>query len=185
MRQELGTVNGLTITFIGDLKYGRTVHSLCELLKHYHVKVQLVCPSELSLPAKVRKGLEKRGQLVGESETLTNAIVSKSDVLYVTRVQKERFADLDLYERVKNELVVSAATLQAAKESMIVMHPLPRNEELTKEVDNDPRAAYFSQVSHSVSFAQHFTDSLTDEVRHVRPHGAAGVGHGQLSRRGT
>ncbi|KAF2148925.1 bifunctional carbamoylphosphate synthetase/aspartate transcarbamylase [Myriangium duriaei CBS 260.36] len=150
IRQELGTVNGLTLTFVGDLKYGRTVHSLCELLKHYKVKVQLVSPSTLTLPTKVRQGLEKRGQLLIESEKLTPSIVAKSDVLYVTRVQKERFSDLKLYEKVKNELVVSAATLQAAKENMIVMHPLPRNEELDKEVDDDPRSAYFRQMKYGM-----------------------------------
>ncbi|GAM90204.1 hypothetical protein ANO11243_082450 [Dothideomycetidae sp. 11243] len=150
MRQELGTVNGLTLTFVGDLKYGRTVHSLCELLKHYKVKVHLVSPAELSLPSKVKQGLEKRGQLVGESEKLTPAIVAKSDVLYVTRVQKERFSDLALYEKVKGELVVSPTTLKAAKEKMIVMHPLPRNEELTSEVDDDPRAAYFRQMKYGM-----------------------------------
>ncbi|TKX24295.1 pyrABCN-like protein [Elsinoe australis] len=150
MRQELGTVNGLTITFVGDLKYGRTVHSLCELLKHYKVNIQLVSPSALALPAKVRRSLENRGQLVSETEQLTPSVVSKSDVLYVTRIQKERFEDPELYEKVKGELVVSSATLRAAKQNMIVMHPLPRNEELSKEVDDDPRAAYFRQMKYGM-----------------------------------
>jgi len=146
MRSELGTVNGLTITFVGDLKYGRTVHSLCELFKHYNVNIQLVAPSSLALPQKVQRSLQKRGQVTAESETLTPEIVAKTDVLYCTRLQKERFEDLSLYEKVKDGLVVNAATLRNAKTNMIVMHPLPRNMELSTEVDDDPRAAYFRQV---------------------------------------
>jgi len=158
IRQELGTVNGLTITFVGDLKYGRTVHSLCELLKHYKVNIQLVCPSELCLPSKVKRALEQRGQLLEESQELTPAIIAKSDVIYVTRVQKERFSDLNLYEKIKNGLIVNAATLRHAKQNMIVMHPLPRNEELGKEVDDDPRCAYFRQVSffHTVLYFPYY-----------------------------
>lgn len=147
IREELGTANGLNITFVGDLKYGRTVHSLCEILKHYNTTVNLVAPKQLGLPEKVRSSLQARGQLGVESEELTPEIVAKSDVIYSTRVQKERFEDLSLYDKVKDGLVVSAATLKHAKKNMIVMHPLPRNMELSPEVDNDPRAAYFRQVS--------------------------------------
>ena len=146
IREELGTVNGLTITFTGDLKYGRTVHSLCEVLRHYKVSIQLAAPSALGLPSKVRDTLKTRGQLGAESDKLTPEIVAKSDVLYCTRVQKERFEDQDLYEKLKDEMIVSARTLRDAKKNMIVMHPLPRNMELAKEVDDDPRAAYFRQV---------------------------------------
>ncbi|GAB7346904.1 hypothetical protein MBLNU459_g1977t1 [Dothideomycetes sp. NU459] len=150
MREELGTVNGLTITFTGDLRYGRTVHSLCELLKHYNVKIQLVSPKALSLPEKVRSALQARGQLSVESEQLTPEIIAKTDVLYCTRVQKERFDDADLYEKVKDGLIVSAATLRHAKKNMIVMHPLPRNMELSPEVDDDPRCAYFRQMKYGM-----------------------------------
>ena len=101
IREELGTVNGLTITFVGDLKYGRTVHSLCEVLRHYNVKIQLVAPASLALPSKVRANLQVRGQLGAESEQLTPKIVADSDVLYCTRVQKERFEDLELYDKVR------------------------------------------------------------------------------------
>lgn len=147
MRQELGSVNGLTVTFVGDLRYGRTVHSLCELLKHYNVKIQLVAPKSLGVPSKLRRALDARGQLSLESEQLTPDIVARTDVLYCTRVQKERFEDPGLYEQVKDDLVVNAATLTAAKPKMIVMHPLPRNAELSTDVDDDPRCAYFRQVS--------------------------------------
>lgn len=152
IREELGTVNGLTITFTGDLKYGRTVHSLCELLRHYNVTVQLAAPAALAIPAKVRAVLQARGQLSIESDTLTPEMIANTDVLYCTRVQKERFEDQALYEEVKDAFVVDGKTLKAAKQNMIVMHPLPRNQELSYEVDDDPRAAYFRQVSLSPPF---------------------------------
>jgi carbamoyl-phosphate synthase/aspartate carbamoyltransferase len=145
IREELGTVNGLTVTFVGDLKYGRTVHSLCQLLKLYDVTIQLVSPKSLSLPDKVRESLGDR--VIATLEDLTPEVVAKSDVLYCTRVQKERFEDLAEYEKVKGGLVVDNAVLKDAKQSMVVMHPLPRNEEVAQEVDFDPRAAYFRQVS--------------------------------------
>ena len=147
IREELGTVNGLTITFTGDLKYGRTVHSLCELLREYNVTIQLAAPAALALPSKIRANLQARGQLGAESDGLTADIVANSDVLYCTRVQKERFEDLNTYDSVKDGMVVSAKTLIGAKKNMIVMHPLPRNMELHTDVDDDPRAAYFRQVS--------------------------------------
>lgn len=146
IREELGTVQGLTITFLGDLLYGRPVHSLVYLLRHYHVQVQLVAPKALALPAKVREQLVASGQLLCESETLTPEIMARSDVLYCTRVQRERFPSEEEYQRVKNSYRVDNASLKHAKSSMIVMHPLPRNEEVAEEVDFDQRAAYFRQV---------------------------------------
>jgi carbamoyl-phosphate synthase/aspartate carbamoyltransferase len=147
IREELGTVNGLNITFVGDLKYGRTVHSLCELLSHYDVKVNLVSPESLSMPAGVRDALKSRGQLNKVSNELTADIIAASDVLYCTRVQKERFPDVASYEQVKDAFVINNKVLKGAKANMIVMHPLPRNNEIHEEVDFDPRAAYFRQVS--------------------------------------
>ncbi|KAF2459173.1 hypothetical protein BDY21DRAFT_370640 [Lineolata rhizophorae] len=151
IREELGTVNGLTITFVGDLRFGRTVHSLVELLQHYTVHVQLVAPApELRLPAKVREALRARGQLLAEADALTADVVARSDVLYCTRVQKERFEDLELYERVKDSCVVDNRVLSGAKAKMVVMHPLPRNREISEEVDFDHRAAYFRQMRYGL-----------------------------------
>jgi carbamoyl-phosphate synthase/aspartate carbamoyltransferase len=147
IREELGTVNGLNITFVGDLKYGRTVHSLCELLSHYDVHVNLVSPESLGMPEGVRDGLKARGQLNSISHELTPEIIASSDVLYCTRVQKERFPDPASFEKVKDSFVVDNKVLKGAKANMIVMHPLPRNNEIHEEVDFDPRAAYFRQVS--------------------------------------
>ena len=149
IREELGTVTGLTITFTGDLLYGRTVHSLVKLLRHYAVSIQLVSPAQLSLPAAIRQQIISSGQLVAESHILSPEVVARSDVLYCTRVQKERFSDQKLYEEVKDGLVVDNRLLKGAKPGMIVMHPLPRNRELDEEVDFDQRGAYFRQVSFS------------------------------------
>ncbi|KAJ5388831.1 Protein pyrABCN [Penicillium cosmopolitanum] len=150
IREELGTVTGLTITFTGDLKYGRPVHSLIKLLQFYDVRVQLVSPKELALPEDVRQQIKASGQLIGEYEELTPEIVARSDVLYSTRVQKERFADLSQYERLKNSLVIDNALLKHAKSHMVVMHPLPRNAEIAEEVDFDQRAAYFRQMRYGL-----------------------------------
>ncbi|KAH9882058.1 hypothetical protein J1614_001230 [Plenodomus biglobosus] len=150
IREELGTVNGLNITFVGDLKYGRTVHSLCELLSHYDVTINLVSPTSLPMPSGVRDALKGRGQLNIVSSELTPEIVASSDVLYCTRVQKERFPDLATYEAVKDSFVIDNKVLKGAKENMIVMHPLPRNNEIHEEVDFDPRAAYFRQMRYGL-----------------------------------
>jgi carbamoyl-phosphate synthase/aspartate carbamoyltransferase len=150
IREELGTVQGLTITFLGDLLYGRTVHSLVYLLQHYQVQVQLVAPKGLELPAKVRDQLKASGQLLVETDKLTPEILARSDVLYCTRVQKERFASQAEYESVKNSYRVDNAALKHAKSSMVVLHPLPRNEEVAEEVDFDQRAAYFRQMRYGL-----------------------------------
>lgn len=147
IREELGTVTGLTITFTGDLRYGRTVHSLVKLLQHYDVQIQLVSPRALSLPPEILDLIKaKPGQLLIEATELTPEIIARSDVLYCTRVQKERFHGLEEYERLKDSFVVDNKTLKGAKQGMIVMHPLPRNNEIGEEVDFDQRAAYFRQV---------------------------------------
>ena len=153
IREELGTVTGLTITFAGDLKNGRTVHSLVQLLAHYSVQIQLVAPSSLVLPDSIKQDLVSRGQLLAEAQTLEPGIVARSDVLYCTRVQRERFTGGEFgdgreeYERVKGYLRVDSGVMRGAKQGMVVMHPLPRTGEVDGEVDFDQRAAYFRQVS--------------------------------------
>ncbi|KAL8705215.1 MAG: hypothetical protein Q9201_001671 [Fulgogasparrea decipioides] len=150
IREELGTIKGLTITFTGDLRYGRTVHSLVKLLQHYEdVQIQLVSPASLALPSDVLQQLINSKQLALQSETLTPEIIAESDVLYCTRLQKERFEDPGEYERLRKSggMVIDNSVLKHAKAHMIVMHPLPRNEEVSEDVDFDQRAAYFRQVS--------------------------------------
>ncbi|CAG79327.1 hypothetical protein B0I72DRAFT_13866 [Yarrowia lipolytica] len=150
IREEVGTLNGTTITFMGDLRYGRTVHSLVRLLTHYKVNIRLVCPPELTLPDELKTLLKSQGKLDLESATLTPEIVSTTDVLYCTRVQKERFTNEKEFEAIKESYLVDNKVLKDAKPHMCVMHPLPRNAEINPEVDFDARAAYFRQMRHGL-----------------------------------
>lgn len=151
IREELGTVTGLIITFTGDLKHGRTVHSLVKLLQHYEVKIQLVSPKTLALPFEVIELIKsKPGQLLVETSDLTPEIIARSDVLYCTRIQKERFNDISEYKKSENNFIINNRTLRDAKSTMIVMHPLPRNEEIQEELDFDQRAAYFRQMRYGL-----------------------------------
>ncbi|RKF73828.1 Protein pyrABCN [Golovinomyces cichoracearum] len=151
IREELGTVTGLIITFTGDLKHGRTVHSLIKLLQHYDVKIQLVAPKMLSLPHEITELINsKPGQLLSCTTELTPDIIARSDVLYCTRIQKERFNTSLEYEKAEKNFIVDNRTLKNAKSTMIVMHPLPRNEEIREELDFDQRAAYFRQMRYGL-----------------------------------
>ncbi|BGP21771.1 carbamoyl-phosphate synthase / aspartate carbamoyltransferase [Rhodotorula toruloides] len=146
IREELGTVNGLTITMVGDLKNGRTVHSLVKLLSLYSVSLIFVAPPTLSMPESVKAEAEKAGISVFETTSLTS-VIGRTDVLYVTRVQQERFASQADYDAVKDSYIVNNELLAGAKEHCIVMHPLPRNAELDPSVDLDARrAAMWRQV---------------------------------------
>jgi carbamoyl-phosphate synthase/aspartate carbamoyltransferase len=125
IRSELGTVNGRTITLLGDLKHGRTVHSLVTLLSFYSVRLNFVSPVELSMPEHVTSAARRAGIPVRICGSLEE-VLADTDVLYVTRVQKERFENVEDWERVKSSYVVTHALLARAKKDMIVMHPLPR-----------------------------------------------------------
>jgi len=150
IRSELGTVNGRTITLIGDLKNGRTVHSLVTLLCMYSVRLNFVSPASLVMPAHVVSAARKAGVHVHECESLEE-VLGETDVLYVTRVQKERFADEKEWEQVKDVYRVDHAVLSRAKEDVIVMHPLPRVNEIHPEIDFDSRrAVYFRQMRYGL-----------------------------------
>ncbi|KAI6001789.1 hypothetical protein EDD15DRAFT_2541398 [Pisolithus albus] len=150
IRSELGTVNGRTITILGDLKNGRTVHSLVTLLCHYSVRLNFVSPPSLAMPASVVAVARKAGVPVQQLESLEE-VLPDTDVLYVTRVQKERFRDEADWLRVKDAYRVDHALLSRAKEDMIVMHPLPRVNEIDPEVDFDSRrAVYFRQMRYGL-----------------------------------
>jgi aspartate carbamoyltransferase len=149
IREELGEVDGLTVTMVGDLKYGRTVHSLSRLLSKFKVELNLVSPEILQMPDEILGELTEAKTPFEVHDTL-DAVIPATDVLYVTRVQKERFEDESDYDAVKNEFVITPATLVPAKERMIVMHPLPRVNEISMEVDADPRAAYFRQMEYGM-----------------------------------
>ena len=147
--EELGQVDGLTITMLGDLKYGRTVHSLARLLSLYDVRLNYVSPEILRMPQEIIAELDEKGRPQSEHRFL-ETILPETDVLYVTRVQKERFADQAAYESVKDAYVITPETMSQAKERMVVMHPLPRVGEISMEVDDDPRAAYFRQMEYGL-----------------------------------
>lgn len=145
IREELGRIDGMTVAMVGDLKFGRTVHSLTELLLKYDVKFRFVSPEILRMPLDAMNRVRDTGADVRETYSIQE-VIHEADVLYVTRVQKERFSDLAQYEQVKEYYRVDRDLLKQAKEHMVVMHPLPRLNEISYEVDKDPRAAYFRQV---------------------------------------
>ena len=149
IRDEIGTVNGLTITMVGDLKHGRTVHSLARLLTLYNVELRYVCPHGLGMPDHVVKYVSERGIPQEKFSTLEDALPD-TDVLYMTRIQKERFATQEEYRQVCGHFVISPQLMSRAKRKMIVMHPLPRVFEISPEFDTDPRAAYFRQAENGV-----------------------------------
>jgi aspartate carbamoyltransferase catalytic subunit len=145
--RELGRLDNLVIGCCGDLKYGRTVHSLISAMGRYkNIKVVLISPEELRVPKYVRyEVLEKNGMEYVETTSLEEAM-PELDVLYMTRIQRERFDSFDEYERLKDSYILTAEKLATAKPTMRVLHPLPRVNEISVKVDNDPRAAYFRQA---------------------------------------
>jgi aspartate carbamoyltransferase len=149
IREELGHLDGLTVTLLGDLKHGRTVHSLARLLSLYKVKLNYVAPDILRMPAELIEELKAKGVEQIEYTNLDQAL-PETDVLYVTRVQKERFTDEAVYESVKGAYVIDPKVMKAARERMIVMHPLPRVGEISPDFDDDPRAAYFRQMEYGL-----------------------------------
>jgi len=145
--RELGGLDNLTIGCCGDLKYGRTVHSLISAMSRYkNIKVVLISPEELRLPKYVKyEVLEKNGMEYVETTSLEEAMPDL-DVLYMTRIQRERFDSFDEYERLKDSYVLNPEKMALAKQTMRVLHPLPRVNEISVKVDTDPRAAYFRQA---------------------------------------
>ena len=147
INRELGRLDNLTIGLCGDLKYGRTVHSLIEAMSRYEgIRFVLISPKELKIPGFIRYNvLEKHGIPYTEVESLEEAM-PELDVLYMTRIQRERFDDPAEYDRLKDSYVLTAEKMALAKEVMAVLHPLPRVNEISVKVDDDPRAAYFRQA---------------------------------------
>ena len=145
--RENGRLNNLTIGCCGDLKYGRTVHSLIAAMSRYeNIKIVLISPEELKLPDYVKyEVLDKCGMEYVETTSLEEAM-PELDVLYMTRIQRERFDSAEEYERLKDSYVLTAEKMKLAKQTMRVLHPLPRVNEISVKVDDDPRAAYFRQA---------------------------------------
>ena len=140
---------GLNIGFLGDLKYGRTVHSLARLLEDYDVNFVMISHPDLKMPKSLVNELNEMGHSVTEVQNIQE-VIGDLDVLYVTRIQEERFPTKDEFERLKSEYQVNAALLKSAKDDLIVLHPLPRVQEIHPELDSDPRAKYFKQAKNGV-----------------------------------
>ncbi|MEJ2413432.1 MAG: aspartate carbamoyltransferase [Anaerolineales bacterium] len=147
--EEKGQVDGLSVTLLGDLKYGRTVHSLSRLLSLYDVRLNFIAPEILSMPREIIAELDEAEVPCLELQKLEE-VLPETDVLYVTRVQKERFEDVKEYEKVKGTYIISPQTLSTAKNDLVLMHPLPRVGEISMELDDDPRAAYFRQMEYGM-----------------------------------
>ena len=147
IKREKGRFDNLTIGFCGDLKFGRTVHSLIKALSRYSgIKVILISPEELRLPDYMLNEMRANSRLEFREVRTMEEVMPELDILYMTRVQKERFLDEEEFDRVKNSFVLDPGKLRTARKDMIILHPLPRVNEITRAVDNDPRAAYFRQV---------------------------------------
>lgn len=141
-----GRLDDITVTMVGDLKYGRTVHSLLQALSHFRVKFRFVACDELRMPREFIDFCETNGIDYCESTDFSEEIINDTDILYMTRVQRERFADLAEYERVKDLYTLHNAMLAGSRDNLRVLHPLPRVNEINTDVDDNPKAYYFLQA---------------------------------------
>jgi len=166
IKQELGDIQGKTVTLLGDLKYGRTVHSLASALSLFDVRLNLVAPAELQMPDEITDTLEERDIRVHGELDLKEAVAG-SDVLYVTRIQKERFPDPEEYNRVAGIYAVDPNVLSRAPDHLIVMHPLPRVNEIDPEVDGTRHAVYFRQAFNGVPVRMALLALVLGAIREV------------------
>jgi aspartate carbamoyltransferase catalytic subunit len=149
IHKELGSLKKLVVSMVGDLKFGRTVHALVELLSLFDARLYFVSPSTLRMPEEITSSLKGKGMRVEETEDLFKA-ASESDLIYMTRIQKERFEDLSEYERVKGLYIINEDFIKGLKKKITILHPLPRVDEISPAVDAYPGAAYFRQVRNGV-----------------------------------
>ena len=149
IQKEVGSLNDLSISRVGDLKNGRTVHALVELLSLFKARLFLVSPALLRIPEEISSRLKAKGLAIIETEDMAEA-ASHSDLVYMTRIQKERFANISDYEGVKGSYIINAKFLEGLKKKITILHPLPRVDEIHPEVDAYPGAAYFRQVRNGV-----------------------------------
>ena len=141
-----GKLDDLHILLVGDLKYGRTVHSLIMAMRHFNPTFHFIAPEELSMPEELKAYCREQGIKYEEQTDFNEEVIAKADIIYMTRVQRERFTDLMEYERVKDVYILRAAMLRNAKPNMKILHPLPRVNEIAYDVDDDPHAYYFEQA---------------------------------------
>jgi aspartate carbamoyltransferase len=146
MLQTQGTLENLNIHLVGDLKYGRTVHSLIMAMRHFNPTFHFIAPKELAMPEEYKQYCNKHGIKFVEHEEFNEDTIAAADIIYMTRVQRERFSDLMEYERVKDVYILRGDMLGKAKDNMRILHPLPRVNEITQDVDETPHAYYFQQA---------------------------------------
>jgi aspartate carbamoyltransferase catalytic subunit len=161
--QETHGLDDLTIGVMGDLKYGRTVHSLATALTNFDARQHFISPESLGLPRSVRFDLHETGAQIREHDDL-GAVLPELDVLYVTRIQKERFPDENEYHRVAGEYQIDASVLEAAADDLTVMHPLPRVDEIAPDVDDTDHARYFEQAHNGIPVRMALLDSLLEST---------------------
>jgi len=159
IRKTQGTLDNLNIAFVGDLKYGRTVHSLVIALCNYNTTFHLVSPTELKLPSSVKLHIKEKNLAYFQYTDILE-VIPKVDILYMTRIQKERFSDPIEYEKVKNSYILKNAMLENARSSFRIMHPLPRVNEIAVDVDDNPKAYYFTQALNGVFVRQALLASI-------------------------
>ena len=145
-----GTLDNLNIYLVGDLKYGRTVHSLITAMRHFNPTFHFVAPKELSMPNEYKLYCKENGIRFQEHTAFNDKVIADADILYMTRVQKERFSDLMEYERVKNTYILKCEMLHLAKPNMKILHPLPRVNEISYDVDDNPHAYYIQQAQNGL-----------------------------------
>jgi aspartate carbamoyltransferase catalytic subunit len=149
IKQTQKKLTDLTITFVGDLKYGRTVHSLIQAMSYFNPTFHFVSPETLQLPGEYKLLLKERNISYSEHKEMTDTL-KVSDIIYVTRVQRERFSDPIEYEKVKNSFVLEASMLEGTKSNLKILHPLPRVNEISTDVDSSEKAYYFQQALNGV-----------------------------------
>lgn len=159
IRKTQGTLDNLNIALVGDLKYGRTVHSLVQAMCNFNATFHLVSPEELKLPSSVKKSIKDAGLKYYQYHEIRD-IMGVADIIYMTRVQRERFSDLLEYERVKDSCILTASMLEGCKPNMRILHPLPRVNEITTDVDKTPHAYYFQQAQNGVYVRQALIASI-------------------------
>lgn len=145
-----GTLDNLNVFLVGDLKYGRTVHSLLMALRHFNPTFHFIAPKELAMPEEYKAYCREHGIKYVEYEEFNEDVIAEADILYMTRVQRERFTDLMEYERVKDVYILKVSMLSKARENMKILHPLPRVNEIAYDVDDDPHAYYFQQAQNGL-----------------------------------
>ena len=148
-----GTLENLEILLVGDLKYGRTVHSLLMAMRHFNPTFHFIAPKELAMPEEYKVYCREHGIRFTEQEEFNEHAIAQADIVYMTRVQRERFTDLMEYERVKDVYILREKMLRSAKANMKILHPLPRVNEIAYDVDENPHAYYFEQA-HNGLFAR-------------------------------